>query len=313
MAESSRGPFLSGGYPGQLLVKESIGSSRTIWTDLANLGLRERLTADRNYYVSPSGSDSNTGMPASSPFKTIQKAIDTVTTLDLGGKKVDINIADGTYNEALILPPLVGDRGKTGNIPFNLYDDSSVSLVGNVASPSNVNVQGPPELGAVSITCQGNGWHLTGLEVKAPVNSYVMCIVIDGPYELLLGQLNISNSGASTFAYGIVAQKTGVCINTGQEIRFFGTLWHEVLTCLEGGRMVIPGVMAVNNNPAIASAFCHAALGAGVTLTQVISGTATGKRYNVTHNAVIVTDGVATFFPGSIAGTATLGGLYAGP
>jgi hypothetical protein len=49
----------------------------------------------KNYYVSSSGSNSNNGLSRSKPFKTIQKACDTVTAGDT------INVMAGTYNEAI--------------------------------------------------------------------------------------------------------------------------------------------------------------------------------------------------------------------
>ena len=48
-------------------------------------------------YVSPDGSDSNDGS-AASPFKTIEKAKETVRTLDKSGGDIVVKIADGFYS-----------------------------------------------------------------------------------------------------------------------------------------------------------------------------------------------------------------------
>lgn len=59
-----------------------------------NLG----LAADVNYYVAPNGSDSNDGLSASTPFATIQKAIDMIPS-NLNGRTATIHLANGTYSE----------------------------------------------------------------------------------------------------------------------------------------------------------------------------------------------------------------------
>ena len=56
------------------------------------------LLADLSIYVSPSGSDKTGNGSSSSPFATIQHAIN-VLPKDLGGHYVTINVAVGTYNE----------------------------------------------------------------------------------------------------------------------------------------------------------------------------------------------------------------------
>lgn len=48
------------------------------------------------YYVSPNGSDANTGLTSAEAFASIQKAIDMIPK-ELGGATVTINVASGTY------------------------------------------------------------------------------------------------------------------------------------------------------------------------------------------------------------------------
>lgn len=59
--------------------------------------VRERLTANRTYYVSIGGSDGNDGMTAGTAFATLQKAWNTIAPFDLGGYAVTISVAPGTY------------------------------------------------------------------------------------------------------------------------------------------------------------------------------------------------------------------------
>jgi hypothetical protein len=68
---------------------------------------KEKLTAIRSYYINSGslGNDSNTGLSAATPFKTIQKAIDTIKyTLDQNGFRCYIVLANSTtpYSGALI-------------------------------------------------------------------------------------------------------------------------------------------------------------------------------------------------------------------
>ena len=74
------------------------------------LGSRDKLTANRTYYVRADGSDSNTGLAntAAGAFLTIQKAINVVSGLDLGVYSVAISIGAGTFSENLVLLPIVG-------------------------------------------------------------------------------------------------------------------------------------------------------------------------------------------------------------
>lgn len=59
--------------------------------------MREHLVADRGYYVSPSGNDANDGT-VGAPWLTLQRAWDAISDLDLGRKKVTVQVADGTYS-----------------------------------------------------------------------------------------------------------------------------------------------------------------------------------------------------------------------
>src|ERR1051325_7432647 len=53
------------------------------------------------YYVSPTGKDSNPGTEAA-PFRTINQALGVIGTAPESGADVVVEVAGGTYNEALI-------------------------------------------------------------------------------------------------------------------------------------------------------------------------------------------------------------------
>lgn len=78
------------------------------------IGIRERLTASRDYFVNVStGNDANSGLSALVPFKTIQKASDTIQdTLDCNGQIVRVFCAEGVgvYAGFIVKGPYLGAR-----------------------------------------------------------------------------------------------------------------------------------------------------------------------------------------------------------
>ena len=59
---------------------------------------RELLTANRDYFVSTTGSDSDDGLTSGTAWATLQHAFDTIAgSIDLGQYNVTIQCADGTY------------------------------------------------------------------------------------------------------------------------------------------------------------------------------------------------------------------------
>ncbi len=73
------------------------------------------------YYVSPSGSDSNSGLSLGTPFRTIQKCANVVAPGDT------CLIRGGTYRETVIVP----NSGSAGNpITFKNYNNESVTISG---------------------------------------------------------------------------------------------------------------------------------------------------------------------------------------
>jgi len=98
-----------------------------VWAEyVLNSSVREVLTANRTYYVRTDGSDSNDGLAnsAGGAFLTIQKAIDTVYSLDGSTYDVTISVGSGTYTgEVLISGMRVGS--------------GTFSLLGDTTTPSN--------------------------------------------------------------------------------------------------------------------------------------------------------------------------------
>jgi hypothetical protein len=79
------------------------------------------LIAPRDYYVNGgTGSDTTfDGLTPATPFKTIQKALDVMRTVNTNGWNVEIHIADGSY-DYFICPTITGSGTVyiTGNVNF---------------------------------------------------------------------------------------------------------------------------------------------------------------------------------------------------
>ena len=71
---------------------------------------RTRLTANANFYISPTGSDSNNGLTAGTPWLTRQHAYNYVQQYyDLANYSVTFNMAAGSYTDSMnVSQPLVG-------------------------------------------------------------------------------------------------------------------------------------------------------------------------------------------------------------
>lgn len=253
--------------------------------------MRERLTANRTYYVATTGSDSNDGLTAGTPFLTLQKAADTVmNTLDIQyGVVVTIQVADGTYTAGVVLRTLTGA--------------GSVVLQGNTTTPANcvINVTG----GSCVTVTRANNYLIKGFKlletggygVAVTYNS--SCILqnldfgacsnrqVSAVYGSFvdMGFTSITLSGGST---------TGIAVSDGSTVFCNGTTF------------------TLSGTPAYSGSFVSADTSGVVEFASAsFTGSATGSRYSVTSNGLVWTNGQATtWLPGNAAGTTSSSGVY---
>ncbi len=255
---------------------------------------RELLTAARTYYVRTDGSDSNTGLVNSSggAFLTIQKGIDVAAALDNGGYDITIRVVAGTYTGACTLKTFVGNgriiiRGDTADLTSSIVSttsDNSFYAVGNYGVYHL-------EYMKIQTTTSGNC-----LFVGA--GSYVTFSNIN--FGTTAGNHVVSSTGGQAEATGSYTISGGAQIHIGS----FGP----------GANIVISNrAVTLSGTPAFSSAFAQAGQGAGIYASSAtFSGAATGKRYDLSMNAIMYTgSGGANFFPGNSAGTTLSGGQYA--
>jgi hypothetical protein len=120
--------------------------------------VREKLAADRTYYVRKDGSDSNTGLTdnAAGAFLTIQAAINYVRDrIDASGHAVTIQVRVGTYTEDVVLYPIAGA----------LAGGVGIVLTGDTVTPSNVVISGTTQ----AIYAYGNivDWGVSGFKITS--------------------------------------------------------------------------------------------------------------------------------------------------
>jgi len=292
------------------LVTQTSGSFNNISSQLATLTANgsTKLTAPRTYYVSTSGSDSNTGLASTSAFLTPQHAISVAAGLDSNGFDVTLQLS-GNYS---LVSGLTGQAMK---------GSGHIIILGDETTPSNV-----------TLTCSAA--NAIGLN-----NSYVSTV-----YEVR-GVNWVATGGGTTFALqaqGCLIRHQNMQIDAGwlQQLRAIdaGTIATTGSTLiisaspLAGGYCIVTvaGVVRftpVTNSISIPSALSFTAggsfvaantTGAVIATAGILSITgagagagSSGQRYQADTNGVIRTDGGgAAFFPGNVAGSTTNGGVY---
>ena len=254
----------------------------------AKLGLREVLTANRTYYVSTTGSDSNDGLSAGAPLATLVKAVDLCYSIDPNGYVVTIQLADGNYTAGVAVNrPLVGGGA--------LY------ITGNVADPSAVTITTPSDVIALY-----NGTRVEAKGLKLKCSGTRSCFFVRQMSTLYLG--NIIFDEALTTAHINAAQ--GSLVNPVADYEIVGGAAYHLIFDNNAFFDSSSKTYTLTGTPNFSGAFAW--FNGGSTYSRYAttwSGAATGKRYNVTYNAVL-RGGSATDLPGDVAGTTATGGQY---
>jgi len=162
-------------------------TSASSW--LSTLGLPEKLTADRTYYVRVDGSDSNTGLvnSAGGAFLTIQKAVDTALTLNCNKFKVTINLGNGTYTAGIRLIGRLRNAYDSANRPFQIIGDS--------VTPANVVISTTSN---TALTLWDAGLYLEGVTLQTTTGGYGM--LVQHQSNLELGHVRFGNVAGEMIA-----------------------------------------------------------------------------------------------------------------
>ncbi len=254
------------------------------------LGLREKLTASRTYYVRTDGNDANDGSSndAGGAFLTIQKAVNVVFgTLDLGGFNVTIQVADGTYAGQVVQSfPQVGA--------------GLVTIKGNAAAPANVLIATTP---GATVVENGAVLRFQDMKIQSANGSAIRSNLGATAY--------FSNIDFGACGYAHLRPENGGRIFCQGSYRISGNAPCHVRNA--AGLIRVEAItVTLDGARAFSLAYAHAD-GNGVSYMGALTfaGSATGKRYDAQLNGtIIVNGGGATYLPGDTAGTAATGGQY---
>jgi hypothetical protein len=262
---------------------------------------KEKLTANRSYYIRTDGNDNNDGLSdsAEGAFLTFAKAQTVYHSLDCNGYNVYFYVRAGTWTASGFS---ISSRSGAGHLLI-IGDESTPSNVHiSISSGSCFNIIGHPSGSSVFI----RGFKLShsggGHGILASSGSTVYYRNIE--FGALTG---------GAYQYHIVADRNGVAVFDGSYTISGGAGCHF---CAARQGQILGGAaitVTVSGTPAFGLMFAWSTF-VGVMHNMsfiTFSGGATGKRYASDYCSVIhVEGGGPNFFPGDVAGTTAYGGQY---
>lgn len=261
-------------------------------------GARERLAANRTYYVRSDGNDANTGLVdnAGGAKLTLQSAYNAARLLDFNNFTVTIQSRKATDTAGIsISNPWTGG--------------GSLIILGDETTPANAVVASTTgNVFSVSTPCPGT-ISVRGFKMSTNVaGAGCLSCTVSGTFL----QFQNVDFAASPGSNHIVCNNGGRVQATGNYTISGGAARHIFDTA---GFVIIPTrTVTISGTPAFSTAFCDA-IGSGgfVNLAgNTFSGSATGKRYQATLNSSISVNGAATtYLPGDVTGTTATGAQYA--
>lgn len=181
-----------------------------VWTFLTNI---KPLEEDVTYYVATTGSDTTGNGTQGNPFKTIQHAVDVIPS-DLGSYTANVIVANGTYNEVVIIQNKNnGALYVRSNTPSTVSSNVSVSQIRIGLCGGAIYVQGI----ALTITSDAglyttNSSNVVGQALKIVASSNSPGVIASSTRSFRINTSEISNrSIAVRFndSYGYVSTCTG--------------------------------------------------------------------------------------------------------
>lgn len=238
-----------------------------------------------NYYVSTTGSNSNDGLTASTPFLTIQRAFDEIAFKVLNQEQVVINVASGAYPDSVtIWQPWVGG--------LVTIEGNNAHL--NVTNNDAISIDRPIGILLIKNLKISSG---TGYGIRHDAQGLVEIDNVDFA-TCAYAHMKANAAGSIIRAVGNYKISGGALVH--MEARFGGLLETRNRT------VNITGTPHFGYYFAVASR-----MGTLDTAAMTFSGSATGARYIAYANGTIWTNGAgANYFPGNAAGTVQTEGCY---
>lgn len=260
---------------------------------------RERLNAPRTYFVRVDGSDANTGLvdSAGGAFLTIQKALNVAAGIDLNANAITIQVRSGTYTGQLV--------------PLSLTGAGTVTVVGDLVTPSNCFIDVTSGFGWLQADTRGN-YILRGFKIRTNTGGF-SCIAVSGVSRLSFDNIEFSTSGNAH----ISCTSGSYVIGQGNYSITGNAVFHWAVTS-QGVVSVAGKTITLVGTPAFSVAFAFATQVSVLIINgDTFAGTgATGQRYLADSNSVIDTGnapGTApNYIPGGSAGAVATGAQYIG-
>ncbi|MFH5182945.1 hypothetical protein ACHHV8_10105 [Paenibacillus sp. TAB 01] len=226
------------------------------WDEL-DMKVPVKSTADTTYYVSVEGDDTNDGLSAGTPFKTITKAVSMIP--QVCNHLYTINLADGTYSEDVTITGVVG--GGTIDITGNITTPDSV-VINSIMVKHCVPILGIYGIKGISTdkpcfyavrckhvifsACKVTATSATssGVMMDATDGRIVGCTLSNRKYGIQVGycaNVYCSNNTGEGNSYAMHAHEGG-------QIRFTGTIPGMGLLSISAGAInnVFPGATEQN-------------------------------------------------------------------
>lgn len=293
-------PFASPAFTGtptaptQAALLNSVAIATTEYVDRTT---RDKLTANRTYYVRSDGSNSNTGLvnSAGGAFLTAQKAVDTFVTLDLAGyagtiQMVNVTTPQTYTGQISVLYPFIG---------------GSVTLLGDATTPANL-VWSVGVAHGIIVDGFGSAINVSGIKLQNS-GGYAGLYAKNGGRIAVTGKIDF---GACS--QHMLAEVNGTIVLNAVNHNITGSaLIH--MWCLAGGRIRHNNcTVTVSAALTFSTAFAVCASGGlikGAFSTWSVNPT--GTRHTVDTGGGVDTSGSGTsYFPGTVAGATTTPGWF---
>jgi len=292
---------------GDTIVAPSSGAGRWYKINSGDSGSSSSiltLDSDLTVYVSPTGDDANDGMSESSPWATIQKALDYIGNANLNFNDYIIQLMDGVHDadNYLNIPGTLNTAYSDSNDNYNNY----INIVGNSSDPSAVTVNNQFYFFHSNVSL-----HVRNLVLKndnPDSGGYIFYMDSAETYLEIGSNVTFSNCDSThIFAeFGsFIMFYNNFTINGGSN----NFLWLKNHT----RAMFRCGEVTINNNPSF-DTFLYLQNQALVDLATegtAFTGSATGTRYYLNFNSqVSIWDYDGTTLPGDAEGGIGNNSLY---
>lgn len=280
------------------------------------------LTANKSFYVNgETGSDTlddGRGETSSKPFKTIQACVKYVTeNYNIISYTVTINVAQGTYNELLVL----SDYSRTtGKILIKAQEGQAVKLT----NQSNI---------ANCVRCLAGLWYLQDIEcyltltnknilAGAHFTSPIIATGNSATIYVINCDLIVNLTVEPKNWLGIVCSTAGATVYIDKQsvhsllngANYSGSFLFDFYSTSSGTISLLAGNLSEPNSITISGDFYCIAYANDATIRlatgnnsvpmQFIDNGVTGIRYSASNGGRIITQGAGPeYFPGTIAGT----------